>query len=232
VDHQAARREQPPAFAQHALRGLQRDLVQEEARDDQVEVPIWEIGAFRVLLAEVNRKARVLRERVAVTTSAGDVQYTLTGARERFRLLRPTDAYNYTRDWPLQELNRSAHRAMFKGDFTTTTGLATGQVSAFSFAEALDNGDKQVNVWPVPAGAEVLSFFGYNPKDDWTLDADVCYIPHRPIVDVALARARGERGEDGGIAASEQAAFALLASRDEIARDATQYDEDTTWEAV
>jgi hypothetical protein len=173
-----------------------------------------------------------LRTSFSVTTGAGDVQYTLTGARERFKLLQPTDAFNFTKKWPLTELNRSAHREFFYGDFSSTTGLPTGPVEAFSFHESLDSNSRQVNVWPVPTGADVLRFFGYNPPDDWTADIDICYIPHKPIVEVALARARGERGEDGGISAGEQAAFALRASQDEIARDANRYDEDLTWEAV
>lgn len=173
-----------------------------------------------------------LRSTFTVTTAAGDVQYTLTGAEERFRLIHPDDAWSKTHDRRLKELNRSYHRSLFKGDFTDTTDLPTGEVTGFSWHESEDNGSRQINVWPVPSGIETLKFFGYNPPGDWDADADVCYIPWRPIVEVALARARGERGEDGGITAGEQAAFALRAAQDEIALDAARNEEDTTWEAV
>ena len=174
-----------------------------------------------------------LRETISVSTVAGDVQYTLTGSRERFALLqRPADAYNKTQKAPLEELTRSSHRELFYGDFTDTTGVLTGNVTSFSFHEALDSGARQVNVYPVPTGVEVLKFHGYNPPDDWTAGTDICYIPYEAIVQLAVALARGERGEDGGIAASEAAAFAAKAASEAIAIDAAKYDEDTDWVAV
>lgn len=175
-----------------------------------------------------------LRTSFSAVCVAGTPHYTLTGAFPRFRVLHPeTDVYNYTKKWPLVELNRSAHRALCFGDTSTTTGVATGPPTAYSFVEQLTNNHRLLAVHPVPAAnGDVIKVFGYNPPEDFGADADICYIPTRPIEEVALALARGERGEDGGITSSEAAAFAMRASQDEIALDAGVYDEDTQWEPV
>lgn len=174
-----------------------------------------------------------LRAPITVTTVAGTATYALPGSTDRTRVLGdPGDAWNKTQKWELNELRRGAHRALFNGDFTDTTGVATGPVYGYSVAEGLSSGLRQVHLYPVPTGVESLRFNTYNPPADWVTGAEECLIPYTAIVETAVALARGERGEDGGIAAGEQAAFAAKAASDAIALDAGLYSDDLTWEAV
>lgn len=219
------------------------DLVNGVLRElREPEVSTWTESDYSKLIGQwVNAAKRdvenawdwsALRESLSVTTSAGTTRYTLTGAKSRFKVLGTQGAYNSTAKWPLRQLTRNGHRGLVNGDFGSTTGLPTGNVWAYSWVEGLSGGSRQIDVWPVPTGAETLRFFGYNPPEDFTADGDTLLIPARPIIDTALARARAERGEDGGISVGEQAVFAMRAAQDEIARDANRYDEELVWGAV
>lgn len=178
-------------------------------------------------------KWSALRTTIGVTTVAGTTRYTLTGSTERFDLIPlRSSAWNKTKNWPLELLNRSVHRELMHGDFTDTTGIQTGSPDSFSFVETFTSGQQQIDVFPVPTGVESLKFFGYNPPADWTSGSDICYIPYGPIVQLAVALARGERGEDGGISTAEQTVFAAKFAADAIAIDAQRYSEDSVWEAV
>lgn len=178
-------------------------------------------------------KWAALRTTLSVTTVAGTSRYVLTGSTERFDLIPlESSAWNKTKKWPLNELNRSAHRELMNGDFTDTTDIPTGSPDSFSFAETYSSSQRQVDVYPIPTAVETLKFFGYNPPADWTAGTDICYIPYGPIVQLAVALARGERGEDGGISVNEASQFAIKFASDAIAIDSQRYTEDSVWEAV
>ena len=66
VHHHTTWREQTIAFFEDLLRGLHRDFVEEEARDDQIEVTIGEIRRLCVLLTEVHGNPLVFGERVTI----------------------------------------------------------------------------------------------------------------------------------------------------------------------
>jgi len=202
------------------------------------EVATWDQSDYSTLIGTYVNSAKrdvenawtwdALRETFSVTCVDGTVTYAFTGTNDRARVL---DGWNYTQGTQLVEYTWRYMNQLYFGN--SGGNVTEGNVSGYVLNGVDVSEQTQVDVYPIPDNStDVLKFTVYNPPSDFTLDADECIIPHRPIVETALARARGERGEDGGISTSEQAAFAMRAAADAIALDAARHPEDTTWEAV
>lgn len=168
-----------------------------------------------------------LRDTFVVPTVAGTVTYAFTGTDERARVL---DAWNYTTGGEMDETTWRYMNSLYFG--LGGAAIQEGSPSLWIHNGVDVSGQTQVDVYPVPNAVESLKFTVYAPPADFTADADICYIPAHPIVKTALALARGERGEDGGISTGEALAFAQGASADAVSLDATKHSEDYTWTAV
>jgi hypothetical protein len=94
------------------------------------------------------------------------------------------------------------------------------------------NGNSQVDVWPTPNSVQTLVFNIYAPQADLAAGATVMLCPFRPVVEGAIARARFERGEDGGVSFEGQSAFMARSLSDHIAIEANRHPEDLMWEPV
>jgi hypothetical protein len=66
------------------------------------------------------------------------------------------------------------------------------------------------------------------PKE-LTKDNDKLYIPHQPVLHLAVALASRERGETGGTSTPEYFALADKYLSDAIALDAQKHPEETIW---
>jgi hypothetical protein len=167
-----------------------------------------------------------LRDTFDITTVDQTVTYELTGTDERAQIL---DAFNET---TAVELDKLTWRQMNRNYFGAVTPAQGNVVSYVPNGISASTGAYQVDVYPIPNSAQSLSFNVYAPQLDLDADADVMVVPFRPIVEGTLARARFERGEDGGVSFEGQAAFMAKALGDHIALDAANHVEDTQWEPV
>ena len=209
--------------------------VLEELREPAVTA--WDENDYSTLIGRFVNDAKravenahtwhALRDTFVVPTVAGTVTYAFTGTDDRAMVL---DAWNYTTGG---EMDETTWRYMNRIYFGVGTGtLETGSPTLWVHNGTDGTGQTQVDVYPIPDAVESLKFTVFNPPSDFDADADACEIPAHPIVKTALALARGERGEDGGISTGEAAAFARSAAADSIALDAAKHSEDHIWSAV
>jgi hypothetical protein len=167
-----------------------------------------------------------LRDTFDITCTADVVTYSFTDTDERAQVL---DAWNNTTS---TELNKLTWRQMNRVYFGAATPASGNVDSWVPNGINASTGAYQVDVYPIPDSEQSLSFNVYAPQADLDADLDVMVVPHRPIVEGTLARARFERGEDGGVSFEAQAAFMAKALGDHIALDAANHVEDTQWEPV
>ena len=165
-----------------------------------------------------------LRTTLALNTTSGVFNYELNGTQNNFEIL---DVWNDTSNVEMQP--KSAH--WFNAEFLTAEPQA-GQPMFYNFNGVSADGDAQVDVYPVPDGVYSLLFNVSLRNRVLNDDNDVIYVPHRPVVLLALAMAIEERGEDGGQQSVNAYGAAQSAIADEIAYDAARHPEDTVWYSV
>lgn len=209
--------------------------VLEELREPAVAA--WDENDYSTLIGRfVNDSKRAvenahpwhaLRDTFVIPTVAGTVTYAFTGTDERAQVM---DAWNFTTGGEMTETTWRGMNQLYFG--LGGAAVQEGSPDRWVHNGTDATGQSQVDVYPVPDAVESLKFTVYAPVPDFTADADICYIPHHPIVKTALALARGERGEDGGISTGEALNFAVSAAADAIALDAAKHSEDYVWSAV
>ena len=165
-----------------------------------------------------------LRTTLALNTTSGIFNYELNGTQNNFEIL---DVWNDTSNIEMKP--KTAH--WFNAEFLTSEPQA-GQPMFFNFNGVSSDGDAQVDVYPVPDGVYSLLFNVSMRNRVLNDDNDVIYVPHRPVVLLALAMAIEERGEDGGQQSVNAYGMATSALADEIAYDAARHSEDTVWYSV
>jgi hypothetical protein len=111
-------------------------------------------------------------------------------------------------------------------------GLVTGSPAYYNFNGVSNDGDTQVDIYPVPDGVYTIRFNVILRNQNMIGDGDDIYVPSRPVVLLALAKAIEERGEDGGNASMNAYAAGRSSLADEIALDAARRPEDTLWYPV
>ena len=165
-----------------------------------------------------------LRTTLALNTTSGIFNYELNGTQNNFEIL---DVWNDTSNVEMQP--KTAH--WFNAEFLTAEPQA-GQPMFYNFNGVSADGDAQVDIYPVPDGTYSLLFNVSMRNRVLNDDNDVIYVPHRPVVLLALAMAIEERGEDGGQQSVNAYGMASSAMADEIAYDAARHPEDTVWYSV
>ena len=165
-----------------------------------------------------------LRTTLALNTTSGIFNYELNGTQNNFEIL---DVWNDTSNVEMQP--KTAH--WFNAEFLTAAPQA-GQPMFYNFNGVSADGDAQVDIYPVPDGVYSLLFNVSMRNRVLNDDNDVIYVPHRPVILLALAMAIEERGEDGGQQSVNAYGMASSAMADEIAYDAARHPEDTVWYSV
>jgi hypothetical protein len=161
---------------------------------------------------------------LTAVTEANTFNYGLTGLGTRFKVI---DAYNATKKTEM----RNVSTRYMNEQFMVSTPV-TGSPSEYNFNGVTANGDTQVDLYPVPAGAETILFNLYIPQEKLSADCDVMLAPEEPVVLGAFARALVERGEDGGLNSSEAYGLYKASLADAIAMESSRYVEEDGWEAV
>lgn len=166
-----------------------------------------------------------LTDTLTAQTSPGVFNYELNGTGARFKVL---EVYNNTsrhhmRPKPTMEMTK-----LFIQEATPQQGVPF----YYNFNGISNDGDTQVDIYPVPDDIYTIYFNLYLPQDKLADDGDTLKVPSEPVIQLAYARALVERGEDGGLQSSEAYGLYKGILSDYIAIEASRYPEEETWEAT
>lgn len=165
-----------------------------------------------------------LRTTITATTTAGVASYTLTGSQNKINVL---DVMNDTDDFVMQYADAHWMNKQFL--------LTDPQEAApyyYSFNGIDDNGDTQVDLYPIPDSTYTIRFNVVKRNPELSANSDRITIPYQPILLLAYAKAIEERGEDGGIGASSAFNTANRSLNDAISLDAAKHPEELIWQEV
>jgi hypothetical protein len=165
----------------------------------------------------------VLTETLTVTTADDLFNYVLTGSGQRFRVL---DVVHSEDDVFLQPVTSSVMT-----NYLLNASVHKGSPYYYNF-NGVNNGDTQVDLYPVPDGVYNIYFNIFKPQVALSAGADELLVPSEPVIKYAYAQAVAERGEDGGLAAQEATALADISLADHIAMAAHRQNDEYVWHQV
>jgi hypothetical protein len=162
-----------------------------------------------------------LSDTLSATTGADVFNYVLVGSGQRFRVI---DVINDTNDYFLELQTTEQMNKLF-----LIQTAQKDQPRYYNFNGTNSNGDTQVDLYPIPNGVYNLRFNVIKPQVPLSANSDQLLIPSEPVIFNALARAMGERGEDGGIASNEAFAMYKASLSDAISLESGRYLEEAEW---
>jgi hypothetical protein len=161
---------------------------------------------------------------ITLTTSPGTSNYTLAGSGYAPRVKSVNDTTNKgiltncSIEWILNQQQLST--------------VSNGAPSYYAF-NGYDGTDMKVELFETPGGAYSIKFNLYAPQAKLSSDATVLTIPaSEAVIMGAYARALVERGEDLGLVSSEAYNLFKGVLADDIAIEASLFDEYGVFEAV
>jgi hypothetical protein len=166
-----------------------------------------------------------LSETLTVTTSANLFNYVLTGIGQRFKVI---DVINSQSDW---FLNYETTRKMDELFLNSGTVLV-GAPDRYNFNGVDNNGDTQVDLYPIPDGVYDIYFNVIKPQAEFTASATQIKVPSEPVIFLAYAKALNERGEDNGVNSVEAYELYRQSLSDHIAAEANRYPEELIWGSI
>lgn len=166
-----------------------------------------------------------LRTTLTLTTTADVFNYELNGSKNNFNVI---DVLNDTTNMFMAYKSGQEFDKLFLAQEPT----AKGAPIYYNWNGVSNDGDTQVDIYPIPDGVYTIRFNVLLRNTDLTADADDIMVPYRPIILLAFARAVEERGEDGGNSSQYAYGSGMKALADEIAYDAARRPEDTIWYPV
>lgn len=164
-----------------------------------------------------------LSDTLTAVTSADVFNYVLTGSRTRFRVI---DVLNDSNDTPLRYAPSSWMNRQF-----LLTDTQTGAPERYNFNGVDDNGDTQVDLYPIPDGIYNVRFNLIIPQADLVADNTRILVPDHLVAMLTYSKAIAERGEDAGLVSSEAYQMYRLALADAVAIERNHYDEEMVWSA-
>ncbi len=162
-----------------------------------------------------------LRTTLTATTTSSLFNYVLVDSGTRLRVL---DIINDTDDYVMQQRGTKWFDQQF-----LLNNLQLGSPLYYNFNGVDDNGDSQIDFFPVPDGVYDIRINCVLPQPELEADATKILIPSLVLVEATLARAISERGEDGGSVEQEQRYRTMLS--DYIAIESSQRLDETVWRA-
>lgn len=166
-----------------------------------------------------------LTETLTAATVAGTFNYSLVGSGARFKVI---EVYNATERFHMNALSTKEMTARF----IQTAVPEQGVPHYYNFNGIDNNGDTQVDLYPVPQDVYTIYFNLYIPQAALSSDADTLNVPSEPVIRLAYAFSLVERGEDGGLPSSEAYAIFKQVLADYIAIESSRYPEEETWEVT
>lgn len=161
---------------------------------------------------------------ITLATVAGQKAYSLTGIGARFKT---QDVINDTQDIAMMSTNANwINRQYYIG--TTQQAAPT----KYCYRGLDSSGDTKVEVWPLPDAVYNLRFELFVPQLDISNSSDIIKVPAHLVQLLAYSKAIAERGEDGGLQASEAYQLYRLALADAVALEGARDESSTNWSAV
>jgi len=161
---------------------------------------------------------------ITLATVAGQKAYSLTGIGARFKT---QDVINDTQDISMKATNPNwINRQYYIG---TTQSAAPDR---YCYRGVDSSGDTKVEVWPLPDAVYNLRFELFVPQLDFSNSSDIIKVPAHLVQLLAYSKAIAERGEDGGLQASEAYQLYRLALADAVALEGARDETSTNWSAV
>jgi hypothetical protein len=176
------------------------NLVKREVEDS------WDWGALRTTLT--------------ATTANSLFNYILEDSTIRIRVL---DVLNDTDNTIMEQ--RSSK--WFNQQFLFTEPPQKGSPHYYNFNGVTDDGNVQVDFFPVPDGVYEVRINCVLPQAPLSLNTDKIKVPADVVIEGAIARAISERGDDGGYMEQEMRYRSLLS--DYIAIESAQRMDEVTW---
>lgn len=161
----------------------------------------------------------VLRTTLTAETSNGLFNYVLVGSGTRFRVL---DVINDTSNHIMQYRPTSWFDAVFLAQ-----NAQNGSPIFYNFNGVDNNGDSQVDLFPIPDGEYAIRFNLVLPQADLVNDSDTIEINAQAVIFGTVARAIEERGDDGGLVAAQERYRSLVA--DLVAIEANRRPNEIIW---
>jgi hypothetical protein len=149
----------------------------------------------------------------------------LTGIGQRFKVI---DVINSQSDW---FLNYETTRKMDELFLNSGTVLV-GAPDRYNFNGVDNNGDTQVDLYPIPDGVYDIYFNVIKPQAEFTTASTQIKVPSEPVVFLAYAKALNERGEDNGVNSVEAYELYRQSLSDHIAAEANRYPEELIWGSI
>lgn len=165
----------------------------------------------------------VLTQSLTVYTTDGLFNYVLEGIGTRFRVI---DVLNLTQQVKLQNKSREYLNTLF---LTNQNGTQKGAPIYYGWNGADENGDFQVDLYPIPERQYQLQFNVIIPQDDLSTDTDRLLVPYEPVIYGALAKAIRERGEDNGNQSAEVQGMYLGTLSSAIAQENARFPDEAVW---
>lgn len=166
-----------------------------------------------------------LSETVTVATTANLFNYVLTDTGIRFRVL---DVVNVTNETLLTPVPTNIMTEYLLGVNGVT--VLKDIPRYYNFNGVDDNGDTQVDLYPIPNGVYSINFNIIKPQEEFSLNSTKIKVPAEPVIFLAYAKALAERGEDGGLASSEAYSLFRTSLADHIAIEGNKFQDEFLWE--
>lgn len=108
----------------------------------------------------------------------------------------------------------------------------TGRPEYYNLNGLNSNGEVIFDVYPIPDGVYTLRVDVVAPQPELTLNTDELLVPWQPVVELAVAYAMRERGEDGGQGSLDAIQVAYRTMEDWIGTEAARRPDEMTWKVV
>ena len=160
-----------------------------------------------------------LRTTLTANTSADIFNYVLVDSTTRIRIL---EIINDTDDFIVQQRSTKWFDKQF-----LMNSQQYGSPRFYNFNGVDNNGDSQIDIFPIPDATYTLRINAVVPQSELTTNSDTIQLPALIIIEGAIARAISERGDDGGYQEQESRYRNMLA--DYIAAESGQRMDELTW---
>lgn len=160
---------------------------------------------------------------VTLTTVSGTYNYTLTNSKTRFRVI---DVLNDSSNFRMQYAT-----TMWMNQQFLLLEAVQGSPYYYNFNGVSNDGDTQVDIFPIPNGAYTVRFNLTIPQDDLSSNTTKLLVPSHLVEQLAYSKAITERGEDAGVSSLEAYSIYRNSLADAIAIERNHYDEKVEWMA-
>jgi len=159
-----------------------------------------------------------LRTTLAINTSSGTSNYSLTGSADKVKEL---NVINDTSNLVMQYQTNN----WFDEQYHINNPLS-GAPRYYTYGSVDTNGDQTIDVYPKPDAVYALRVDVVKRNAVLSADSDTLDVPESPVVQLALALAVRERGETAGTSVAEHFEIANRYLGDSVAQDAGRHPEE------